>query len=241
MKAILLAAGHGTRMRPLTDSIPKCLLRIQGVPLLKIWLDLCRRHSIDKILINVHAHAKVVREFLEGYNDGIEICVSEEPLLLGSAGTLLKNRAWLGADSGFWVFYSDVLTNVNLERMLEHHKTCSQVATLGVCEVPDPKRCGIVTVDEKTVVREFVEKPQEPSSNLAFSGIIMSEPTLLDFIPNHIPADIGSHVLPNLVGRMAAYRISDYLLDIGTPENYRAAQINWPGIVNSKTTEARQC
>jgi len=182
-----------------------------------------------------------VREFLDGYNVGIEVSVSEEPLLLGSAGTLLRNRAWLGADSAFWVFYSDVLTNVNLERMLEHHKACAQVATLGVCEVPDPQRCGIVTVDEKNVVREFVEKPQKPSSNLAFSGIIISEPTLLDFIPNHIPADIGFHVLPKLVGRMAAYRISDYLLDIGTPEHYGAAQINWPGIVSSRTAEARQC
>ena len=211
------------------------------MPLLQIWLDLCRRHGIEKVLINVHAHAKAVREFLERYNDGIEVCVSEEPLLLGSAGTLLENRAWLGSDSPFWVFYSDVLTNVNLGRMLERHKTCAQVATLGVCEVPDPKRCGIVAVDEKNVVREFVEKPQEPSSNLAFSGIIVCEPTLFDFIPNQIPADIAFHVLPKLVGRMAAYRISDYLLDIGTPENYRAAQINWPGIVNSRTTEARQC
>jgi mannose-1-phosphate guanylyltransferase len=241
MKAILLAAGHGTRMRPLTDSIPKCLLSIQGVPLLQIWLDLCRRHGINKILINVHTHSKAVREFLQRYSDGIEVCVSEEPMLLGSAGTLLKNRAWVGSDSPFWVFYSDVLTNANLGRMLERHKACSQVATLGVCEVPDPKRCGIVTLDEQNVVREFVEKPQKPSSKLAFSGIIVSEPDLLDFIPNQIPADLGFHVLPKLVGRMAAYRISDYLLDIGTPENYRAAQKNWPGIVHSRTTEARLC
>jgi mannose-1-phosphate guanylyltransferase len=241
MKAILLAAGHGTRMRPLTDSVPKCLLRIQGVPLLTIWLDLCRRYGIDKVLINVHAHARAVREFLGGRNDDLDICVSEEPLLLGSAGTLLKNRAWLGTDCAFWILYSDVLTNVNLGKMLEYHKTCSQIATLGVCEVPDPKRCGIVTIDEKEVVRKFVEKPQQSSSHLAFSGIIMSEPALLDFIPDHTPADIGSHVLPNLVGRMAAYRISDYLLDVGTPENYRAAQIDWPGIVNSRTTEGEQC
>jgi hypothetical protein len=94
------------------------------------------------------------------------------------------------------VFYSDVLTYANLFRMLEHHKTCSQVATLDVCEVSDPTRRGIVTIDEKNVVREFVEKPQKPSSNLAFSGIIVCEPSLLDFIPNQIPADIGFHVLP---------------------------------------------
>jgi mannose-1-phosphate guanylyltransferase len=241
MKALLLAAGHGTRMRPLTDAIPKCLLPIQGVPILQIWLDLCRRHGIDEILINVHAHAKAVREFLESYGHGIEVCLSEEPLLLGSAGTLLTNRAWLGSGSPFWVFYSDVLTNANLVRMLEHHKTCSQVATLGVGEVSDPSRCGIVTIDEKNIVREFVEKPPKPSSNLAFSGIIVCEPSLLDFIPNQVPADIGFHVLPKLVGRMAAYRISDYLLDIGTPDTYKAAQLDWPGIVDSRTTGAGQC
>ena len=240
MKAFLLAAGHGTRMRPLTDSIPKCLLPIQGVPILQIWLDLCRRHGIDEILINVHAHAKAVREFLERNSYGIEVCVSEEPLLLGSAGTLFTNRAWLGSDCPFWVFYSDVLTNANLVAMLEHHKNCSQVATLGVSGVSEPRRCGIVAVDEDGVVREFVEKPQKPSSNLAFSGIIVCEPSLLDFIPNQIPADIGFHVLPKLVGRMAAYRISDYLLDIGTPENYKAAQLNWPGIADARTTGGEQ-
>jgi mannose-1-phosphate guanylyltransferase len=175
---------------------------------------------------------QAVREFSESYSNGIEVCLSEEPLLLGSAGTLLTNRAWLGSRSPFLVFYSDVLTYANLVRMLEHHKTCSQVATLGVCEVSDPTRCGIVTIDEKNVVREFVEKPQKPSSNLAFSGIIVCEPSLLDFIPNQIPADIGFHVLPKLVRRMAAYRISDYLLDIGTPETYKAAQLDWPGIVD---------
>jgi NDP-sugar pyrophosphorylase family protein len=67
------------------------------------------------------------------------------------------------------------------------------------------------------------------------------EPSLLDLIPNQIPADIGFHVLPTLVGRVAAYRISDYLLDIGTPETYKAAQLDWPGIVDSRTTGAGQC
>jgi len=79
------------------------------------------------------------------------------------------------------------------------------------------------------IVREFVEKPVTPSSNLAFSGIMVGSPALLDFVPRQIPADIGFHVLPTLAGRMAAYRISSYLLDIGTPENYNAAQVAWPG------------
>jgi len=69
----------------------------------------------------------------------------------------------------------------------------------------------------------------------------MSEPALLDFVPDHSPADIGSHVLPNLVGRMSAYRISDYLLDVGTPENYRAAQVNWPGKCELEKDPGKQC
>jgi mannose-1-phosphate guanylyltransferase len=230
MKAFLLAAGHGTRMKPLTDSVPKCLLPIRGVPMLQIWLDLCRRYNIDEVLINIHAHANGVREFLEKSSTGVKVCVSEETLLLGSAGTLKANRQWLASDSTFWVFYADVLTTANLAAILHLHKTRSKVATLGVCEVPDPRRCGIVTVDNSDIVQEFVEKPEVPFGRLAFSGIMVGTPALFDFIPNQAPADIGFHVLPRLGGQMAAYRISDYLVDIGTPENYRAAQTNWPGL-----------
>jgi len=230
MKAFLLAAGHGTRMKPLTDSVPKCLLPVRGVPMLQIWLDLCQRYSIDEVLINIHAHGGSVLEFLERSTSGVKVCISEETLLLGSAGTLKANRHWLGSDSVFCVFYADVLTNANLAAILHLHKIRAQVATLGVCEVPDPKRCGIVTVDQNDIVREFVEKPKVPSGCLAFSGIMVGSPALLDVIPNQAPVDIGFHVLPRLAGQMAAYRISDYLLDIGTPENYRAAQTDWPGL-----------
>ncbi len=205
MKAFLLAAGHGTRLRPLTDSVPKCLLPVRGVPILQIWLEICRRHGIDQVLVNVHAHANAVRAFVDKESKDVEVHVCEEPVLLGSAGTLLGNREWIGSDSLFWVFYADVLTTENLTPMLETHKKRRQIATLGVCEA--------VT----------------PSSNLAFSGIMVGSPALLDFVPRQIPADIGFHVLPTLAGRMAAYRISSYLLDIGTPENYNAAQVAWPG------------
>ncbi len=230
MKALLLAAGHGTRMSPLTDHVPKCLLPIRGVPILRIWLDLCRRNGIDEILINIHAHADLVREFLKRNESGVKVCVSEEKVLLGSAGTLLANRDWFGMDSAFWIFYSDVLTTAKLADIFSLHEHRSQIATLGVYDVPEPKRCGIVTVDGENIVREFVEKPQEPSGCLAFSGIMVGSPELFDFLPAETPADIGFHVLPKLVGRMAACRISDYLVDIGTPENYQLAQVNWPGI-----------
>jgi mannose-1-phosphate guanylyltransferase len=229
MKAFLLAAGHGTRLRPLTDSVPKCLLPVRGVPILQIWLEICRHLGIDQVLVNLHAHADAVRAFRDKESKDINVDVSEEPTLLGSAGTLLANRDWIGSDSLFWIFYADVLTTENLAPMLETHKKRRQIATLGVCEVPDPTRCGIVTVDPDNIVSEFVEKPVTPPGNLAFSGIMVGSPALLDFVPRQVPADIGFHVLPTLAGRMVAYRISSLLLDIGTPENYNAAQAAWPG------------
>jgi len=88
LKAFLLAAGHGTRLRPITDAIPKCLVPIRGVPLLAIWLRLCQQFGIDDVLINVHAHAAAVQDFLRQNANGVQTRVVEEPELLGSAGTL---------------------------------------------------------------------------------------------------------------------------------------------------------
>jgi mannose-1-phosphate guanylyltransferase len=230
LKAFLLAAGHGTRLRPLTDSIPKCLVPIRGTPMLEIWLDVCKRAGIDEVLINVHAHASTIKSFLEDRSRSVRVCVSEETVLLGSAGTLLANRHWVAREANFWVLYGDVLTATDLAKMLAFHRQHQVVATIGLYEVPDPSRCGIVAFDENFVVREFVEKPTNPSSNWAFSGLMIATPALLDVIPQSLPADLGFHVLPQLVGRILAYPIRDFVLDIGTLENFRAAQTAWPGL-----------
>jgi len=229
MKAFLLAAGHGTRLRPHTDSIPKCLLPIQGVPMLEIWLALCRQHGISEILVNTHAHAGAVVEFLGKWKDGIRVRLVEEPELFGSAGTLWANRKWVESEDKFWVFYADVLTCTDLSRMLRFH-TPSDAATIGVYLVPDPARCGIVELNENGVVTSFVEKPTNPRTNLAFAGIMIATQQLLGAIPEKPGADIAFDVLPRLTGKTHAYRITDYLLDIGTQENYEQAQKTWPGL-----------
>jgi len=238
VKAFLLAAGHGSRLRPITDAIPKCLVPIRGVPLLAIWLELCRRNGIKEVLINVHTHADLVREFLRSNTNDIGTQVMVEEQLLGSAGTLRANRHWIASDDLFWVFYADVLSNANLAGMLRMHRARRPWATLGVYEVTDPERCGVVTTDGEGIIREFVEKPAQPVSNLAFSGLMIARPELLDVIPDRIPADIGFHVLPQLTGRMFAYPIRDYLIDVGTIENYQKAQATWPGL--PEQAEARK-
>jgi len=238
MKAFLLAGGHGTRLKPLTDSTPKCLLPICGIPMLQIWFDLCQRYGIDEVLINLHSPAEVVRRFIQKNKKDLKVYLFEEETLLGSAGTLLANRDWLKGEASFWVFYADVLTTTDMNDMLDFHRRCGQIVTIGVYEVPDPTRCGIVQIDDEGIVRHFVEKPEVPPGNLAFSGLMVATPALLDTIPDASPVDLGFHVLPLLVGRMAAYRISDFLIDIGTMETYRTAQLAWPGFSKAQTGEA---
>jgi mannose-1-phosphate guanylyltransferase len=230
LKAFLLAAGNGTRLRPLTDKVPKCLLPIRGVPMLQIWLQACRNFGIHEVLINVHAHFEAVRNFVQKNANGIRVHIAKEPELLGSAGTLRARRDWIAGEEYFWIFYADVLNCADLEAMKAVQCRHKPIATLGLYHVPDPTRCGIATVDENGVIREFIEKPDHPKGNLAFSGLMIGTPELLDMIPDQTPVDIGFHVLPRLCGRMIGFPIDDYLIDIGTMENYRIAQETWPGL-----------
>lgn len=232
MKAFLLAAGHGTRLRPFTDSVPKCLLPVRGVPMLEVWLDLCRRHGVSEVLVNTHAHSPAVVEFVRNWKDGVQVRVVEELELFGSAGTLRENRRWVECEDKFWIFYADVLTNADLTAMLNFHQPQS-AATLGVYTVPDPQRCGIISVDSHDTIIDFVEKPAHPRSNLAFAGIMIGTVELLDAIPDKAGADIAVDVLPRLTQRMRAYRIPEFVLDIGTFENYELAQKIWPGLTQS--------
>jgi mannose-1-phosphate guanylyltransferase len=229
-KAFLLAAGHGTRLRPLTDATPKCLLPIRGMSMLQIWLEHCHRFGIQEVLINLHSHARTVREFLDKNKlVDVRVHISDEPVLLGSAGTIRANKSWVATEEMFWVFYADVLTDVNLDEMVQLHQERRAGATIGVYRVPDPSRCGIVQLDAASWVTEFVEKPRIPVGNLAFSGILLGGAEFLDALPSRSPSDIGFDVLPRLVGRLAAHEIKNYLIDIGTMENYRSAQENWLG------------
>lgn len=235
MKAFILAAGHGSRLRPLTDHTPKCLLPIGGVPLLQIWLEHCKRFGITDVLVNAHAHAGQVRAFTLQQTTGVNISVAEERELLGSAGTLAANKGFVAGESDFFVLYGDVLTNADLSQLLRFHRERNAVASLGLYEVPDPGRCGIVELNRDGTVSAFTEKPARPRGNLAFAGIMIARQQIFEFIPEERPADIGFHLLPNLVGRMAGMKVTGSVLDIGTMENYRAAQAEWAGL---KTTYA---
>jgi len=234
VKGFLLAAGVGTRLRPLTNTIPKCLVPIQGTPLLAIWLEWCAMYGIDEILLNSHAHTDRVREFVDAYRGPVRVTLTHEPELLGSAGTVHVNRDFVAAEKEFAVLYADVLTNCRLDRLLDFHRTRRAPVTLGTYRVPNPTQCGIIVTDESGRVVDFVEKPKLPKSDQAFSGILIGGPALLAHVPERVPADIGFEVLPKLVGEMFAFPIADYVFDIGTMEKYEQAQRDWPGLVENR-------
>jgi len=232
MKAFLLAAGYGTRLRPMTDRVPKCLIPVRGRPLMAWWLDLFRMHGVSEVLVNTHHLPEQVRDFIQEHNSGSSgVCVTEffEPDLLGSGGTVAANRAFIGTDESFLICYADNLTNIDLSALMRFHGAHGGVLSMALFRTQTPKQCGIAELDEAGRITGFVEKPSFPTGNLANAGIYAADRSLFDDLPDSGFADFGKDVLPRLAGRMYGWETSDYLMDIGTPENYRKAQEEWPG------------
>jgi len=229
MKEFLLAGGLGERLRPLTLQIPKCLVPIHGVPLLEIWLRLCERHGIDEVLLNVVQHPERVQGFLDSRPRGrtrVHFVREERPI--GTAGTVLANRAFVAGEESFWVIYSDNLTSMILDRMLVFHRGHDGPLTMGLFRAADPRAAGIVELDKSGRVVSFEEKPHQPWSYLANAGIYVVRQAVLDLIPSGWPlVDFGHDVLPRLVGKMYGYRIPEYYLDVGTPAALAQAEADW--------------
>ena len=225
MKAVLLIAGLGTRLRPLTDSTPKCLLPISGVPLLGIWFDKLVAAGVSEVLINTHWLADQVTDYVEKYcPPALKVTVSYEQQLLGSAGTLAANREFFGSEP-FFIIYGDNLSDVNLADLYASHLKHRPVLTLSTFEAEFPERCGIAEIDHQQIIQGFVEKPQTPLSNRAAAGIYVAEPEIFDYFPQQKTLsvlDLGFDVIPRLIGKMRNYSI-DKLIDIGTFENYQKA------------------
>jgi len=227
MKAFLMAAGLGSRLRPITDTIPKCLVPINGVPLIDYWLKLFKTHGINEILINSHYLHDKVSDYLSQNNYGLTISLFYEKALLGSLGTLINHKKEFNDDGQILVCYSDNLTDVNLTSLIRFHDSHNLDATIGLFRCQDPTQCGIVELDINDTVVGFEEKPARPKGDLANAGIYIFNTSILsDFADDNAKSgvqDIGNDLLPKLIGRMKGYRISEFLLDIGSLENYKLA------------------
>lgn len=225
MKAFLLAAGVGSRLGELTRNTPKCLLSIGGRPLLDYWLESFNHAGVTDVLVNLHHQADQVESFLKSRTSGPNVETYYEPELLGSAGTLQKVWDFVSAEENFFIAYADNFARVDLRRLLAFHREKQNpVLTLVAYPTAEPQRCGIVELDADQCVISFEEKPAQPKSNLANSGIHVASRELHDYLPATVPADLGFHVLPRLVGRMFGYATDEYIQDIGSPEAYARVQ-----------------
>ena len=225
MKAVLLAAGLGTRLRPLTEQIPKCLVPINNVPLIEYWFRLFEKSGISHVLINTHYLHKKVGDYIKNYTGNLIITLSYEKKLLGSLGTIICNKSFWQNEKEILICYADNLTNIDLSKFIEFHKSHTNPITIGLFKAENPKECGIVELDRKGKVISFEEKPKNPKSNLANAGIYIFEIKVLgDYVceENKI-LDIGFDFLPKYVNKMSGYVIKEFLIDIGTMDKYNFA------------------
>ena len=228
MKAFLLAGGLGERLRPLTDRTPKCLVPINGVPLLAIWLDLCNRSGIDSVLINVSRHGDQVEEFLHTEDVPIDVQVVREKEPVGNAGSVLANRDFVRGEDNFFILYGDNLTDVSLSRLLAFHRGHNGPLTMGLFRTATPMSAGIVDLAPDGRIHGFQEKPAQPAGNLANAGIYVSRQALFEAIPDGRPVvDFGTDVFPGLIGQLYGQVVDGYLLDIGTPTALAQARRDW--------------
>lgn len=230
MKAFLLAAGLGTRLRPLTDTTPKCLVQVGDRPLLEIWLDALAKAGVDEVLVNTHHLAAQVESHVAARATSPAVRLAHEPVLLGSAGTLLANRDFVAGEQVFLAVNADNLTDFDLRVLVDTHRAAGAVATLCVFRSPQPSQCGIVDVAADGRVVGFEEKPADPRGDLANAGMYAFGPDVFDEIPRVLPCDIGYDLLPRLARRAHAVSIGDaYFRDIGNAAALRQARDEWEG------------
>ena len=228
VKAFLLAAGCGTRLRPLTESIPKCLVPIAGQPLLFHWFDALVDAGVREVLVNTHHLAPRVDAAIGRWSGSLAVRLAYEPELLGSGGTLRANKRFVEGERDFFVIYADNLADVKLAALLEAHRRDGMAFTTFVYETARPLEKGICVLEPGTDrILEFAEKPSRPKSNIASAGIAVASTRIFDALPDRCPLDLSRDVLPGLGGRMQAVRTDGYIRDIGSLTDYRTAQREW--------------
>jgi len=221
LKALLLAAGFGTRLRPITDNIPKCLLPINGKPLLEIWIDNLVAIGIDKIFINTHYLAEQVEDFINEskYKKFIEILY--EPIILGTAGTLINNLDKF-EDEDLLLIHADNYCLADLVELIYFHNNRPNncLMTMLLFNTTNASKCGIVELNNKKIVIKFHEKVINPPTNIANAAIYIISNKLLKNLRNTAYKDFSTEIIPKLLGSIYTYLTDRKMVDIGTIDDY---------------------
>lgn len=227
MKAVVMAGGEGTRLRPLTINRPKPMVSLVDRPVIQHIIELLKRHGITEIIITVQYLANAIQDYYgDGSQYGVSITYSLEEVPLGTAGSV-KNAEHL-LDEPFLVISGDAVTDFNLTQIIDHHLTTRSMATLTLYRVANPLDYGVVIIDEAGNVRQFLEKPSwgEVFSDTVNTGIYVLDPKVLTYIERGKLTDWSKDVFPRMLhkgDRIQGFIAQGYWTDIGTIEEYMRA------------------
>jgi mannose-1-phosphate guanylyltransferase len=222
MQAVILVGGEGTRLRPLTSTLPKPIVTLVDRPFISFMLEWLREHGIDDVIMSCGFLATSMRSVLgDGSEFGVRLRFVEEPEPLGTAGALKLAEHLL--DDHFLMLNGDVLTDIDITAQVAQHERTGALATLALVPVPDPSAYGLVNLHKDFSVKEFREKPTTYTAdeNLISAGVYVLEKQILDLVEPEQNVSIEREVWPQLVGNgLYGFPSESYWLDIGTPDRY---------------------
>ena len=227
MKALILAAGRGERLKPITNKIPKCLVKIKGVPLLEIILKKIEKTKIKEIFINTHYLEDKVLDFFSKYKGKIKVTFIKEKKLKGTGGTLVDNLSLFNKQD-LLVLHADNYFSESLNNFLKAHQRRKKntYMTLISFITDDPKNCGICKIDKENIIVNIIEKDKNQISKIANGAIYLFSKKSLSKIKkmnNKITKDIVLDILPKFYGQITNYTSKKFFLDIGIKKNYLKA------------------
>jgi mannose-1-phosphate guanylyltransferase len=229
MRAIILVGGRGTRLQPLTDTRPKPMLPILGAPFLEHQLLALKRHGVDAVTFACGFLPDEIRSYFgDGERVGMQLTYALEPAPLDTAGAIAFAARDAGiADERLLVCNGDVLTDLDITKLVAEHERLGASATIALTPVEDPTRYGLVVTDDEHRVQSFLEKPtlEEAGDERDINaGTYVLEPSVFDLVPEGARMNIEREVFPQLVGKgLHAITFEGYWNDIGTFESYRRA------------------
>ena len=238
MRVLLLAAGLGTRLKPITNHTPKCLLQIDNKPLLEYWFAMLVNAGVFPILVNLHYHSEMVLDYIQNSPYRKFVSTVLENHLLGTGGTLLSNRGFFGhePDEPLMLVHADNLSVFDVKEFIRAHQNRPPECeiTMMTFTTPTPHSCGIIERDERGCVRAFHEKVANPPGSMANGAVYILEPSVFDYLEslNKEFIDFSTDVIPNYIGRICTFHNHVYHRDIGTVESYEAACREYPAVAS---------